>query len=213
MTIASVQAKLVGVGIVGVIAIIVAVLFGLRGCHTTPGPKIDVKTQHSLDSLKITKPAFDSTQKAIAAAVARDTIITIIHDKASAVALAASVEARTRADALALEARTALDSATAWHRAYDARTEEAGKLRTALAEKDSALTSERSALFRLSGAYASDTLRRNSIERVNKGLVDDIAKLQQPCRIIGPIPCPSRTASALLAGVGGALAGYGAHRP
>jgi hypothetical protein len=213
MTIATAQVKLAGVGIVGVIAVIVAVVFGLRGCQSDQGPKIDPVTQRLIDSLKMTKRSFDSTQHAVAQAVGRDTVISIVHDRASAVQLAAAKAAASRADSLAIVARTSADSATAWHRAYDARTEEAGKLQNALAQKDSALTSERSAFFQLSGAYDRDTLRRIAIEKVNDGLKDDIAKLQQPCRIVGPIPCPSRTAVALLAGVGGALAGYGAHRP
>lgn len=203
--------SLVKLGIVGVILGIIVLTLTLRGCHVDPGPKIDPATQHSIDSLKITKPAFDSTQHAAAQAVARDTIVTVIHDRASNVTLTEARTAQARADALAIEAGRATDSATAWHRAYDERTIEAGKLRTSLAEKDSALTSERSALFRLSGAYAADTLRRLAIEKVNRGLVDDIAKLNQPCRVIGPIPCPSRTIVALASGVGGALLGYGAH--
>jgi len=205
--------NLIKLGLAGVIAVIIALAFGLRGCHADPPPKIDPATQKSIDSLTTTQPTFDSTQHAIAQAVARDTIVTVIHDKASNVALAEARTAQARADALAIEAGRAVDSATAWHRAYDARTEEAGKLRGALAEKDSALTSARSAFSRLAGAYSADTLRRLAIERVNKGLADDIAKLQQPCRIIGPVPCPSRTIVALASGVGGAFLGYGAHRP
>ena len=212
MNLATAQAKFYGLGIAGVVAAIFAVGYLVKGWGGSSAPKIDPKTQHSIDSLTVTKPAFDSTQKAAAQRVAHDTIVTIIHDKASNVALAAARTAQARADSLATEASRAADSATAWHRAYDARTTEATGLRVAVAEKDSALTSERDARITLARTYGADTLRRIAIERVNRGLQDDIAKLEQPCHIVGPIGCPSRTTTGVIAALLGAGAGYVVHR-
>lgn len=175
--------------------------------HKGNEPKIPKETQETIDSLRVTKPAFDHTQDSIRRIVVYDTMQATRAQAAAEKARASAQAQQHRADSLAVVARTSADSATAWHRAYDARTEEAVNLRTAFAEKDSAYRSERHARQALEVNYGADTTRRIAIEKVNKDLLQAIDRLEQPCRVLGPIPCPSRTVAAVGTGILGLIVG------
>jgi hypothetical protein len=204
------------------IGAIIVLLFGR--CTPTPGPKIDPKTQRSLDSLALTAQQFKMQRDSLLLHIKHDTILSITYQHDAAVAnqsaersRASAVAAGKRADALAKEAaaaHTAADSAAKYHAALDERTRERDTLLVAVAAKDSAYKAqvaatakEHSAFVNLSTAYGADTTRRVALERVNAGLVKDIARLQQPCKLIGLVPCPSRTVTGLISAGVGYLAG------
>lgn len=190
------------------IGVIIITIFALRSCHTTPGPKIPERTQREIDSLANAKPAFEHVRDSIIRIVVHDTIRATIVDRAAERTRVVAAQAEHRADSLATMARAHTDSAILWRQAYDARTVEADTLRLAVAQKDSALRYERDARVGLSLLYGADTLRRVAVERVNADLVKAIKRLEQPCRIIGPIPCPSRTVTAIVVGSAAAVAGW-----
>jgi hypothetical protein len=206
------------------LALGVILVLWMGRCSPTPGPKIDPKTQHSLDSLALTAQQFKAQRDSLLLHVKHDTILSITYQHDAAVANQAAERSRAnavaagkRADALAQEAaaaRTAADSATKYHAALDERTRERDTLLVTVTQKDSAYRAqlaatakEHSAFVNLSTAYGADTSRRVALERVNAGLVADIARLQQPCKLIGPVPCPSRTVTGLLSAGLGYLAG------
>lgn len=211
------KAKLAGAGL-GIVAVIAAVLglawfFG--SCQPEPGPKIPVKTQKSIDSMNTTKPAFDSTQRAGQQKVARDTLRATAHKAQATQAEATANFAKITADSLAItaaRARSADSAAAAWKDAYDARTREAEAWHVAAVRNDSAYRAERDARLTLMTVYSADTLRRQATERINGELQKAIAKLQQPCRIVGPIPCPNRTVTMVISATLGAVAGAAAKR-
>lgn len=196
--------KLAGVGVLA-FAVLVAVLFVADSCHREPGPKIPVETQATIDSLRFTAEAFrrmaDSSQRI----VVYDTIRSVVIQRVAAKAVETSARLGTTADSLA---RLAKDSAALWERAYNVRTMEADTLRLAVAQLDTALAYERNARRTLGMVYGADTLRRITTERVNADLQTAISHLQQPCRVLGPIPCPSRSVTLVLSVTAGAAAGY-----
>jgi hypothetical protein len=194
----------------GVVIIIVLAGYVMKSCQhpSGPGAKIPVATQRTLDSLDITRPAFTRATDSIITLVIHDTVQSTQFQAAARRAAQSASVAQRRADSLASDAATAHDSATAWHSAYAARTEEASQLRVVIANDSAALAREISARQHLATLYGADTLRRIAIEKVNSDLRSAIARLEQPCRLIGPIRCPSRITVAVLAGVGGAVAGH-----
>jgi PBP1b-binding outer membrane lipoprotein LpoB len=195
------RGKLLGLTAAGVVILALAIAFLLKGCGTPDKPKIDTKTQKSIDSLNATKPQFEKTKDSIITVVVHDTIRAAAVDRAANQTVARAQVAEHRADSLAAVAQQHSDSAILWHNAYDARTVEADTLRKAVAQKDSAFQAERLAFVNLSALYGADTLRRIATEKVNLGLQNDIKKLQQPCTVpgtFGKIPCPSRTVTLVL---------------
>jgi phytoene dehydrogenase-like protein len=177
-----------------------AVVLVLDRCAPAPRDKIPEKVARQGDSLRATAPEFRQRQDSALREIVRDTISVVLHTDRSAAAERRAAAARRQADSLA---RTE----AAWREAYDARTEEAGALGIALVEKDSAWRDERSARLRFQSLYAADTLRRVALESFSAGLQAAIKKLDAPCRLVGPIPCPDRRSSALLAGALGIAAG------
>lgn len=198
--------------LIGTVAVVLLAIFALRGCHVTPGPKIPEATQHAIDSLAATKPAFQRATDSIIRIVVHDTVRAATVNRAAEQDVRLATQAEQAADSLARVAAAHSDSAALWHSAYLARTQEAEALRRAVAEKDSAFQAERDARRRLMVVYASDTLRRVAIEKVNADLQKAINGLEQPCRIAGPVPCPSRTVVAVTTAVTAAIAGFAAHR-
>lgn len=193
-------------GVVAGVVLIVMVWYSRR---TSTAPKIPPRTQRSLDSLSITKPTFDSTQAAGRRAVIHDTVVSVVYRTRVEQVVSHANVAHARADSLAAVARVATDSAaTLWHRAYDVRTSEADSLRRALAFSDSAWQYQRDAYTGMRLLYQQDTLRRVAIERVNRELVTAIGKLQQPCRILPFVPCPSRVLTAIGSAAIGAVVVY-----
>lgn len=204
-----------GLAIGGSAAIVVLVLVMIWYSHrTSTQPTIPPRTQRSIDSLSITRPTFDSLQAAGRLAVVHDTVVSVVYRTKVVQVLGHADSAHVRADSLATVAATATDSAAIrWHRAYDARTMEADSLRRAVALSDSAWQHERDAYTGMRLLYANDTLRRVATEKVNKDLVTAIGKLQQPCRLLPFIPCPSRLVTAIGAATIGAVAVYELKRP
>jgi hypothetical protein len=174
-----------GLALVAIVAVALGLALAFRSCQPVPAPKIPAKTQHSIDSLVITKPTFDSSQHAGQQKVARDTLTAITHKTQATQAEARANFAKITADSLAAtaaRAKTSDSAATAWKEAYEARTREAEAWRISSVRNDSAFQAEHSARITLGQLYAADTLRRVAIERVNTELQDAIKKLEQPCR-------------------------------
>jgi cytoskeletal protein RodZ len=211
----TVKARLSGMGLalVGIVAVALGLAWAFRSCQPDPVPKIPAKTQHSIDSLVITKPAFDSSQHAGQQKVARDTLTAITHKSQATQAEARANFAKITADSLAAtaaRAKTADSAAAAWKEAYDARTREAEAWHVAAVRNDSAYQAEHAARITLGQLYAADTLRRVAIEHVNTQLQDAIKKLEQPCRVpgtFGKVPCPSRTVTMVVTAVAAGTAG------
>lgn len=201
--------KLAGLGLSAILIGALVIGFMVKSCAREPGPKIPPKVQQSIDSLKITKPTFDSVARAGAATVARDTTRAKGY-KTQATRTEITARGETvLADSLALvatRARSADSAALSWQSAYEARTREADAWHATAVRNDSAYLAERDARTQLAALYGADTLRRIATETVNTDLQKAIAKLQVPCRIIGPIPCPSRTATFVGSVVLGAVA-------
>jgi hypothetical protein len=168
-----------------------------------PGP-IPAPDQHTLDSLAITKPVFDSTTHALAE---RETIYVARVDTVRVRIHALDTAARrlqTLADSLAGVAQAAHDSGS-WRAAYDARTEEADTLRRAIAQRDTAFDFEHRA--RLDADQRADILthRLTVSEDLNTRLADDVRRAAE-CRWLW-FKCPSRMRVAVVAGAVGATVG------
>lgn len=189
-----------------VLLMIVSALLIFRSCRRTEQTEADklppavVKTMDSLDR---TKPEFEARKDSIIRVVVFDTARAVAFRRAEERAKLAASSAERRADSLAKLATTAQE----WHAAYDARTSEADTLKLALIRADSVSEAERRARVNLSLAYGADTTRRVALEKLTVDLRAAIVKLEKPCRLLGPIPCPSRSASAGLGLLAGALAG------
>lgn len=190
----------------GLVAIIAALAVALvfSSCPKDPDEgKIPKALEKTADSLEATRPAADDRRDSVTRLVVIDTARA---RKAETVAKAATARAeglRKEADQLAAQAVASADSALLWRRAYERRTEEADQLRTANAAADSALQAERSARLRVAQLFSdSEARRRTAEEVVIPGLRSAIAQLEKPCRILGPIPCPSRKAVLVIATVG-----------
>ena len=188
-----------------VLLIVVSALLIFRSCRRAEdlADKLPPAVVTRIDSLDRTKPEFQARTDSILRVVIFDTARAVAFRRAEERAKLAASSAERRADSLAKLATTAQE----WHAAYDARTSEADTLKMALARADSVAEAERSARRSLAVAYEADTLRRVALDHLTQDLRDAIKKLEKPCRVVGPIPCPSRSASAGLALLAGALAG------
>lgn len=176
-----------------VVAAVFAAAWIFRSCAPEPAPKIPPALQRQLDSLAATATAFEHEKDSLSKIVRVDTVHTIIVNKQAEATKAQAVSLGAKADSLATEARKAQDDADLWEQAYKYRTEERDSLQSAYTQKSNALDSEIEARRKLTVLYVADTLRRNSFEQANAGLQTAISKLEQPCRLLGPIKCPSRT--------------------
>lgn len=186
-------------------ALAAALVFSYCGRPDPDEGKVPAPIAKTVDSLKTTAPDFAERRDSVVKVV---TIDTARARRAEAAARAAELRAeseRKAADSLAALAATSADSARLWHAAYDRRTTEAANLRVSLDSAHSATASERSARLSLDGLYREAERRRKTAEEVAiPGLEAAIAKLEKPCRVVGPIPCPSRRV-AFLAGAVGAV--------
>ncbi len=175
-----------------------------------PKEKVPAKVQKTVDSLEATRPAFDDRRDSVVRVVTIDTARAVRAERLARARRDSAEGARKEADSLAALARSSADSARLWHEAYDRRTAEADQLRSSNAAADSALQAERSARVNLGQLLGASELRRRQAEEVAiPGLERAIAQLEKPCRIVGPIPCPSRRV-AFLAGALGAVAAVSA---
>jgi hypothetical protein len=195
-------------GTAGVVIAVLLLVWLFKSCQPAPQPKIDPKTQKSIDSLDATKPGFEKTKDSVITIVRHDTIFAKAVNGSAERSKASAAATGRLADSLAAVARlakTAADSAARWHAAYDERTKERDTLLVTVAKKDSVIRYERDARIGLGILYGADTLRRIAIEKVNEGLKKDINKLQQPCTVpgtFGKVPCPSRTVTMVVSVLG-----------
>lgn len=185
----------------GIVIIILVLAYLLKNCGGGGKAKIDAKTQRSIDSLAATRPAFQRTKDSIITVVVHDTVHAAVVYRTS-IATGARAEASGRiADSLGSLARLHADSARLWRAAYESRTREVDTLKLAVVQLDSAYRYEHEARIALGTLYGADTIRRIAEERVNAGLIRDISRLQQPCKVVGFIPCPTRTVTMVVTAV------------
>lgn len=182
----------------GLVAIIVALAGALvfTSCpRPDPAEKIPVEIRKASDSLKATRPEAEHRRDSVLRVVAVDTARAVRAERLARAAKDSAEGFRKRADSTATQARLYGDSAFLWRSAYENRTEEADQLRTALSSSDSALQARTAAGANLRLLWLdSEARRRKAEEVVIPGFERAIAQLEQPCRILGPIRCPSRKA-------------------
>lgn len=194
-----------------------AVLAGLALLSLTCGKdddagKIPAELERKADSLAASRPAFEERRDSVVQILVRDTLESRRLARAAKAARDSAEGSRLRADSIAALASSQRDSAALWRAAYDARTQEAEQLRRSLDSAQAARAAELLARAELTRLWGEAERRRQLAEEtVIPGLRDAIARLEKPCRLLGPIPCPSRRASAL-AGAAATLAAIAATR-
>jgi hypothetical protein len=184
----------VGLGIGAGVAVGVAILLLFAFCRRSPTP-LPEKERAKLDSLKATKPAFDSSHTATGAAIAR------IRAEAD--------HERGRADSLsraAAASRTAADSAERWHLAYAASSREAAGLRVAVDTLERDLKAANDTLGRAKIQLDADSSRIAEHVKTEADLRRDLEHASPPCSVLYVFGCPSRK-TAFLVGAG-ALGAY-----
>lgn len=169
-------------------------LIGRLFPSNTPGP---TKSEKTADSLAITKPIdqalIDSSNARI---VARGKASSVAESSAKASQASAARERRV-ADSLAAVAAVAVDQASAWHSAYDARNSEAIDLRKAVDSNIVVIASLKADTTELRFQLTTVNKRLKTTEDVNAGLRKDLEQARE-CKILGFVNCPSRIQSAAL---------------
>lgn len=190
----------------GVLALVlIAGLFLLECNPTAPEPKIPPVVQADIDSLRITRPMHDAARDSALARARQDSIIRVDAQRRAARAEASAMAARRLADSLAAAAQ----SAEEWKAAHDQREAEARRWEQTANEKEKALQAEVASHAETSIALGLELGRRLHLETVTvPNLQLTIAELEKPCKVIGPIPCPSRKVVAVVSAGLGAYAGY-----
>lgn len=162
-----------GLILAGVVAIVI--VWFLIGRLFPDNPKGPTESEITSDSLRLTKPAELALLDSIDARIGRRGLVATRAESGAN-------RAKRRADSLAI--------ARAWEGAYVARTEEADSLRGVVTVLKADTTDLRFQLTTINK-------RLTSTERVNEGLVEDVAKARR-CKIIGLVNCPSRIQVAAL---------------
>lgn len=197
----TVQWTLRGLAVI-VVALVLAL--ALKSCQRSDvGVKIPPRLERTLDSLDATAATFKAARDSAARIVASDALESARLTRVARIARVESDGFRRAADSIAVLASAQADSAALWREAYDARTTEATQLRVALDTTETALKAERAARANVARLWQNAEIRQRELEHVTDGLRSAITRLEKPCRIVGPIPCPSRTVSA----VGGVMLG------
>jgi hypothetical protein len=172
------------------------------------GDKVPAEVQRSADSLELTRPATEDRRDSILRLVVVDTARAVRAERLAKARKDTAEGFRKRADSSAALASVYGDSAFLWRDAYENRTAEADQLRLAFAAADSARAAEAMARARFDQLFRdSEARRRVAEEVVIPGLQRAISQLEKPCRLVGPIRCPSRTETALLTVAVGIAAG------
>ena len=131
--------------------------------------------------------------------------------RASRVAIALDKTAQiehARADslaAIAAAATSAIDSATGWHAAYEARSAEVDTLKRELAYKDTALVDARLQIAAVDSAFQRSQRRAARADSVIAAAVAVVKASDPPCRFAHFFSCPSRTEAAVGSAVLGAI--------
>lgn len=184
-------------------ALVAALVFSHCGRPGDDEEKVPAPIAKTADSLEATRPEFTERRDSVVRVVAIDTARARRAEAAAKAAQLRADEADKAADSLAALAATSADSARLWHAAYDRRTEEAANLRTSLDSAQAATAAERAARLNLGQLFAESERRRKAAEEVVvPGLERAIAQLEKPCRIVGPVPCPSRRVSFVAGAIG-----------
>lgn len=157
------------------------------------------------DSLVQTRPAFQAAVDSSVRSAVQKGEGSVRASGRARVAQASADSIRAVADSLAAEARRGDSSATAWERAHAARKDEADSLRVALRNVQAATDSARLEADEWKGIYLRVAARNMVLERNTARFASAVAGMEPKCKI-GPVPCPSRTATGIVAfGLGVAL--------
>lgn len=158
---------------------------GQRGAGNAP--KVPADVQRVLDSLSVTAASAQKRADSLLRLVGRDTArVRVIQYRVDTL-LVSLQNIESIADSLA--------SVGKYEAAYRAARLATDTLHVVVDSLQAALGAERMARSRLLMVYTADTLRRSRTEQVNVRLQETIAQLEKPCRVIGRVPCPSRTVS------------------
>jgi hypothetical protein len=200
----------VGLGIGAGVAVGVAILLLFAFCRRSPTP-LPEKERAKLDSLKATKPAFDSSHTATGAAIV-NVVTKIVHDDAAIARIRAEADhERGRADSLsraAAASRTAADSAERWHLAYAASSREAAGLRVAVDTLERDLKAANDTLGRAKIQLDADSSRIAEHVKTEADLRRDLEHASPPCSVLYVFGCPSRKTAFLVGAGAGALGAY-----
>lgn len=177
-----------------VLVVALSIALGIKSCEKPPEPKIPPALQAKLDSLTETRKPFEQARDSVIRIVVHDTVAAAGSNARSEAAVAAAATSQHEADSIARVAALHADSAALWREAYEAQKRTDDSLRVALAAKDSAYRFERAARISLLGVVHRDSLRLSSMQDAQDRLVRRISELEPPCKVIGPIKCPSRKA-------------------
>lgn len=185
-----------------VIALVVLAGLLLAFCHPTPN-SIPPKEQTSIDSLKITKPGFDSTQHVVKQQAAK-VVTKIVHDSAAAVRARAEADHYRRiADSALAVARAQHDTTSAAFVAATNATKEADQLRATNDTLTVRLSEAKTTIVALTDQIARDSLRQHASDDLNARLAKDVKTAGQ-CRMLPFIRCPTRK-QAFVLGAGTAI--------
>jgi hypothetical protein len=191
--------KVIAGSIVGAIMLIaiVTMLAHRRG--------IPAKDQHTLDSLQITKPIYDSTQRALAKTETTyvNRVDTLRIAVAARVAKASTLHARADSEAVVANHASPDSSAAKWHAAYDDRTREVVELRGALDSSTAQWDAEHQARIAADLRATNAATRLTASEDLNTRLAVDVKRASE-CRILF-WNCPSRKEVAVVSIVSTAL--------
>lgn len=191
------------------IACLLALLWVVH--RRTPPPLIPPAVQKTLDSLRATKEADDSTIAALRAWA--DSALTRGDSARSRARVYEGAAARigAKADTYANEARKSdpaqspgtehsvahADSvARLWKMAYEERTYERDTLLKALKEQKDATLGAEVAADKYRTALGYSETRRAALETLNTGLAEALTKAERGCRVLW-MKCPSREAAAI----------------
>lgn len=193
--------RIVLLALVAALALLGVILFA------RPDPILRPHTQAAVDSLRVSRPAFDSARAALVRAE------TVYVERVRTIVTTASVD-RARADAsaivadslatLAARALSALDSAALWLGAYTERTAEARQLRAEADTLRGALAVLDSARLVADVRATVEGERRQRTEAVLDSVLVDVGHAGR-CRVLRFVPCPTRKQAAGVGAVLGAV--------
>lgn len=160
-------------------------------------PEGPTKSEKTSDSLSVTKPIDQALIDSSNARIALRGKTSSVAESSAKASQASAAKARHIADSLAAQAALAIDQASAWHSAYDARNSEAIDLRSNRDSLLSVVVSLKADTTDLRFQLSKVNTRLKTTEDVNEGLRKDLENARQ-CRIIGRLNCPSRIQTAAL---------------
>lgn len=183
------------------ISVGVVVLFAggwfLVGRLFPSAPEGPTKSEKTSDSLSVTKPIDQALIDSSNARIAARGKTSSVAEASAKASQASAAKERQVADSLMAVAAVAVDQASAWHSAYDARNAEATDLRKAVDSDVVVIVSLKADTTDLRFQLRIVNTRLKTTEDVNEGLRKDLAEARE-CKILGRLNCPSRTQTAAL---------------